>query len=82
MTPDIIAAVGTSTAPSPPSDANIGPGPSPPIRPGLAQRLRRPGPTEIVLTLTLLAAAMRFGTLNVQSIWLDESATMILVRCV
>jgi mannosyltransferase len=80
MTPDIIAAVGTSTAPSPPSDANIGPGPSPPIRPGLAQRLRRPGPTEIVLTLTLLAAAMRFGTLNVQSIWLDESATMILVR--
>ncbi len=33
-----------------------------------------------VLALTLLAAALRFATLGVQSIWLDESATMILVR--
>lgn len=34
----------------------------------------------IVLALTVLAAVMRFATLNVQSIWLDESATIILVR--
>ncbi len=40
----------------------------------------RLGPAEIVLGLTLLGAALRFGTLNVQSIWLDESATMILVH--
>ncbi len=42
--------------------------------------LPRLGPTEIVLGLTILGAALRFGTLNVQSIWLDESATMILVH--
>jgi mannosyltransferase len=35
---------------------------------------------QIVLLLTLLGAALRFGTLNVQSIWLDESATIILVH--
>lgn len=35
---------------------------------------------KIVLALTLLAAALRFATLDVQSIWLDESTTMILVR--
>jgi mannosyltransferase len=40
--------------------------------------LRRPG--TVVIELTLGAAALRFATLNVQSIWLDESATMILVR--
>jgi mannosyltransferase len=40
----------------------------------------RLGPAEIVLGLTMLGAALRFGTLNVQSIWLDESATMILVH--
>ncbi len=40
----------------------------------------RVGPAEIVLGLTILGAALRFGTLNVQSIWLDESATMILVH--
>jgi mannosyltransferase len=33
-----------------------------------------------VLGLTLGAAALRFATLNVQSIWLDESATIVLVR--
>ncbi|MGH2853394.1 MAG: glycosyltransferase family 39 protein [Solirubrobacteraceae bacterium] len=41
-------------------------------------RLRRPG--TVVIALMLGAAALRFATLNVQSIWLDESATMILVR--
>ena len=30
--------------------------------------------------LTVLGGALRFGTLNVQSIWLDESATLILVH--
>jgi hypothetical protein len=38
------------------------------------------GPVQLVALLTLLAAALRFGTLDVQSIWLDESATMVLVR--
>ncbi len=33
-----------------------------------------------MFALTLGAAALRFATLNVQSIWLDESATMVLVR--
>lgn len=40
--------------------------------------LRQPG--AIVLALTLGGAALRFATLNVQSIWLDESATIVLVR--
>jgi mannosyltransferase len=40
----------------------------------------RPSPTQVVLGLTVLGAALRFGTLNVQSIWLDESATLILVH--
>jgi 4-amino-4-deoxy-L-arabinose transferase-like glycosyltransferase len=34
----------------------------------------------LLIALTAVAAALRFGTLGVQSIWLDESATMILVR--
>ena len=33
-----------------------------------------------MIALMLGAAALRFATLSVQSIWLDESATMILVR--
>jgi hypothetical protein len=33
-----------------------------------------------LVVLTVLAGALRFGTLGVQSIWLDESATMLLVR--
>jgi mannosyltransferase len=41
-------------------------------------RLRRPA--TIVIALTVLAAALRFATLDVQSVWLDESATIILVR--
>ena len=46
--------------------------------PAADSRLRRPG--TAVLALTLGAAALRFATLNMQSIWLDESATIILVR--
>ena len=38
------------------------------------------GAVWIVLGLTALAAILRFATLDVQSIWLDESATMILVH--
>jgi hypothetical protein len=40
--------------------------------------LRRPA--AAVIALMLGAAALRFGTLDVQSIWLDESATIVLVR--
>ncbi|HEY7952329.1 MAG TPA: glycosyltransferase family 39 protein [Solirubrobacteraceae bacterium] len=36
--------------------------------------------TAIILALTALGAILRFATLDVQSIWLDESATMILVH--
>jgi mannosyltransferase len=45
-----------------------------------SQPSRRPRPTEIVIGLTLLAAILRFATLNVQSIWADEAATIVLVR--
>ena len=34
----------------------------------------------IVLALTIFGGALRFGTLDVQSIWLDESATLLLVH--
>jgi len=44
------------------------------------ERARHPGPLELVLALTLFAAVLRLATLDVQSIWLDESATIILVR--
>lgn len=45
-----------------------------------ASGLRHPRPVEILVLITALGAALRFGTLNVQSIWLDESATLILVH--
>jgi mannosyltransferase len=38
------------------------------------------GPVRVVIALTVLAAVLRFATLDVQSIWLDESATLILVH--
>ncbi|HEV3033607.1 MAG TPA: glycosyltransferase family 39 protein [Solirubrobacteraceae bacterium] len=38
------------------------------------------GPTGLVVAITVLGAALRFSTLDVQSIWLDESATIILVH--
>jgi len=40
----------------------------------------RPTTTQTLLALTMLAATLRFATLDVQSVWLDESATMILVH--
>ena len=45
-----------------------------------AGRLRASRTAQAVLALTVLAAALRFGTLDVQSVWLDESATIVLVR--
>jgi mannosyltransferase len=47
---------------------------------GRAAALRKSHVAWIVIGLTLLGAALRFATLDVQSIWLDESATMILVH--
>ncbi len=43
-------------------------------------RLRASRSAQVVLALTVFAAALRFGTLDVQSVWLDESATIVLVR--
>jgi mannosyltransferase len=43
-------------------------------------RLSGRRPLEFVVLLTVAAAALRFGTLDVQSVWLDESATLVLVR--
>ncbi len=36
--------------------------------------------TQLVVGLTLVGAVLRFATLDVQSIWLDESATLLLVH--
>jgi mannosyltransferase len=41
---------------------------------------RQPSTTELVVALTLLGGLLRFATLNVSSIELDESATIILVH--
>jgi len=38
------------------------------------------GPVAIVIALTVAGGVLRFATLGVQSIWLDESATMILIH--
>jgi mannosyltransferase len=42
--------------------------------------LHKPSVALTVVGLTLLGAALRFGTLDVQSVWLDESTTMLLVH--
>ncbi len=76
--PEIIHDVGIGTEPRTGSAAT----PSGPVADsvsspaGLAPR----GVATIVIALTLAAAALRFGTLDVQSLWLDESATILLVR--
>ncbi len=41
---------------------------------------RRPSAIELVLALTVLGGVLRFATLNVSSLELDESATLILVH--
>lgn len=50
------------------------------ISAGWPARIRLSKAWQVVLVLTVAGAALRFATLDVQSIWLDESATMILVR--
>ncbi len=73
--------VGTPAAPGPSAMGPVHP-PSPAegANRWLTER-RRPSPAALmVVTLTVLGAALRFGTLNVQSIWLDESATLVLVH--
>jgi mannosyltransferase len=70
--------VGIRTAPDPGSAAAV---PSPAANAfgwPAGRRLSRTG--QAVLALTVAAAVLRFATLDVQSIWLDESATMLLVR--
>ncbi len=49
---------------------------------GAARRFSRtrPGHTEVVIALTLLGGVLRLATLNVSSLDLDESATVILVH--
>jgi mannosyltransferase len=44
------------------------------------RRLATSRSAEIVVGLTAVAAALRFGTLDVQSAWLDEAATFDLVH--
>jgi mannosyltransferase len=54
-------------------------------RPGASDRRER-GAIDartaglLVLVITVLGGALRFATLDVQSIWLDESATLLLVH--
>jgi mannosyltransferase len=47
---------------------------------GWSARGRGPSAAEFVLALTVLGAVLRFATLNVQSVWLDESATILLIH--
>ncbi|HLH14605.1 MAG TPA: glycosyltransferase family 39 protein [Solirubrobacteraceae bacterium] len=51
-------------------------------RTGVSVRVRNRElqPLQIVLLITLAAGVLRFATLDVQSVWLDESATIELVR--
>lgn len=48
--------------------------------PGSRSRVSALSPTTLVVLLTLFGGLVRFSTLNVQSVWLDESATIVLVH--
>jgi len=50
------------------------------VEAGSFRARRTRGALELVVALTLLGAALRFFTLNVQSIWQDEAATLLLVH--
>jgi mannosyltransferase len=63
-----------------PPDVYGAPRPTAVAEPSPQRSSWRPGATQTLLALTVLAAALRFATLDVQSVWLDESATMILVH--
>lgn len=76
---DIILDVGIRFAASPPSVLTERRG----SVDGLASRQavwRRPGPAQIVLVLTILGAVLRFSTLNIQSLDVDEADTVILIH--
>jgi mannosyltransferase len=68
--------VGTTDAPGTTASATLSDG----ARAHTVEGSLRLNATVFVLALTALAAILRFATLDVQSIWLDESATMILVH--
>ncbi len=71
--------MGTRTAPvSPPARRGGHEGQG--SRTRLLDALRDSRAAQIVLALTVAAAVLRFATLDVQSIWLDESATLLLVH--
>jgi mannosyltransferase len=74
--PDIIADVLDSATPRARPEQPAATGPS---RPRWAERVAMPGPMAALLALTVIGAALRFATLDVQSIWLDEAATLHLV---
>ena len=40
----------------------------------------RPSALQVIVALTAAGAALRFATLDVQSVWGDESATIALVH--
>lgn len=69
-----------STLRAPSGRAAASPGGTESLAEARAGLRRRPSPLELVLGLTLAGAVLRFATLDIQSIWLDESATIILVH--
>jgi mannosyltransferase len=71
--------VGIPAGPSSPVVENPRPSSSRAVHSSVVAR-RRPSPIELVIALTVLGGVLRFSTLNVQSIWLDESATLMLVH--
>jgi mannosyltransferase len=75
---EIIPGVGIGTEPHLGSNAARDEPPAQAAAPPAHRRASTP--VAIVLALTVLAAVLRFATLDVQSIWLDESATIVLVQ--
>jgi mannosyltransferase len=71
----IMRVVGTSATSTLQPRPHSGDGPT-----ALGGRLAALSPTVIILSLTVFGAVLRFGTLDVQSVWLDESTTMLLVH--
>jgi mannosyltransferase len=78
LTASIIACVGSRLAASSPSAAAVAAAAAGRTEGRLLGR--RPSTAQLVIAITVLGAALRFATLNVQSIWLDESATILLIH--
>ena len=76
---DTIEAVSMRTSPESGGGEARGQGAPSPSR-GRLQTALRGKDVWLVLILTLLGAALRLATLEVQSVWGDESTTLILVR--